>query len=114
LGFCGRFFAEAFEDTDPKSKQAIRTIGGNQWNVISSAIIPEAMPSLINTSLYALERAIRSSVILGLVGAGGIGQELKVAFDLFQYKNASAIILAIFVIVMAMETLTDWLRKKVV
>ncbi|HCJ61564.1 MAG TPA: phosphonate ABC transporter, permease protein PhnE [Alphaproteobacteria bacterium] len=113
LGFCGRFFAEAFEDTDPKAKQAIRTIGGNQWNIISSAIIPEAMPSLINTSLYALERAIRSSVVLGLVGAGGIGQELKVAFDLFQYKNASAIILAIFVIVMAMETLTDWLRKKV-
>jgi phosphonate transport system permease protein len=81
--------------------------------MLSAAVIPDALPSMINTSLYALERAIRSSVVLGLVGAGGIGQELKTAFDLFQYKQASAIILAIFVIVIAMEALTDWIRKKI-
>ena len=69
------------------------------------------MPSLINTALFALEKAIRSSVVLGLVGAGGIGQELKSAFDLFQYRNASTIMLAIFVIVLIMEHLTDRLRK---
>ena len=51
--------------------------------------------------------------MLGLVGAGGIGQELKAAFDLLQYRNASTIILAIFVIVLAMEWLTDWLRQRV-
>ncbi|RWJ11881.1 MAG: phosphonate ABC transporter, permease protein PhnE, partial [Mesorhizobium sp.] len=52
-------------------------------------------------------------VVLGLVGAGGIGQELKVAFDLFQYKNASTIILVIFTIVVLMEFVTDRLRSKV-
>lgn len=113
LGFCGRFFAEAMEDTDRDARDAIQTIGGNHWNMLSAAVIPDALPSMINTSLYALERAIRSSVVLGLVGAGGIGQELKTAFDLFQYKQASAIILAIFVIVIAMEALTDWIRKKI-
>jgi phosphonate transport system permease protein len=71
------------------------------------------MPSLINTTLFALEKSVRSSVVLGLVGAGGIGQELKVAFDLFQYKNASTIILVIFVIVVLMEFVTDRLRSKV-
>jgi phosphonate transport system permease protein len=71
------------------------------------------MPSLINTSLFALEKAIRSSVVLGLVGAGGIGQELKVAFDLFQYRSASSIILVIFLIVLVMEWGTDRLRAKV-
>ena len=50
--------------------------------------------------------------IMGLVGAGGIGQELKTAFDLFQYQKASAIILAVFVIVLAMEWLTDRLRAR--
>ena len=53
---------------------------------------------------------MRSSVVLGLVGAGGIGQELKVAFDLFQYQNASTIILAIFIVVLLMEWATDRLR----
>ena len=79
-------------------------------SILFGAILPDAAPSLINTSLFALEKAVRSSVVLGLVGAGGIGQELKVAFDLFQYKNASMIILAIFVIVLVMEYVTDRLR----
>lgn len=68
---------------------------------------------MINTSLFSLEKAVRSSVVLGLVGAGGIGQELKSAFDLFQYKNALTIILVIFVIVLLMEYMTDRLRAKV-
>jgi len=67
---------------------------------------------MINTSLFALEKAVRSSVVLGLVGAGGIGQELKAAFDLFQYANASMIIIVIFIIVLVMEYLTDQLRSR--
>lgn len=55
---------------------------------------------------------MRSSVVLGLVGAGDIGQELKVAFDLFQYRNAATIIIAIFVVVIAMEFVTDRLRSR--
>ena len=56
---------------------------------------------------------MRSSVVPGLVGAGGIGQELKVAFDLFQYPNALTIILVIFVIALFMEFVTDMLRRKI-
>ena len=110
IGFCGRFFAEAMEDADKKSQEALAAHGASRFSILCSAVIPDAMPSMINTGLFALEMAVRSSVVLGLVGAGGIGQELKVAFDLFQYQNASAIILAIFVIVLAMEFVTDRLR----
>jgi len=67
---------------------------------------------MINTGLFSLEKAVRSSVVLGLVGAGGIGQELKVAFDLFQYRSAATIILAIFVVVLVMEFATDRLRSR--
>jgi len=112
IGFCGRFFSEAMEDAEKAPQEALRTIGASRLAIIAGAVIPDAMPSMINTSLFALEKAVRSSVVLGLVGAGGIGQELEVAFSLFQYQRASTIILAIFVVVIAMEFVTDRLRAK--
>jgi len=112
IGFCGRFFAEAIEDSEREPQEAIAAIGGNRLSILFGAVLPDVMPSLINTSLFALEKAVRSSVVLGLVGGGGIGQELKVAFDLFQYRNASTIILAIFLIVLGMEWATDRLRRR--
>ena len=113
IGFCGRFFAEAMEDADKEPQQALEAHGASRFSILVAAVIPDAMPSMINTALFALEKAIRSSVVLGLVGAGGIGQELKVAFDLFQYQNASAIILSIFAIVLVMEFVTDRLRARI-
>ena len=78
-----------------------------------SAVIPNATPSFIATSLYCLEKATRASVVLGLVGAGGIGVELKVAFDLFEYQTAATIILAIFLLVIAVEQFSVFLRKRI-
>lgn len=112
IGFCGRFFAESMEDADEEPQQALSAIGANRVSILFGAILPETAPSLINSSLFALEMAVRSSVVLGLVGAGGIGQELKVAFDLFQYQNALTIILVIFLFVLVMEYLTDRLRAR--
>ncbi len=111
IGFCGRFFGEAMEDADKDSQQALEAIGASKFSILCGAVIPDAMPSLINTTLFALEKAVRSSVVLGLVGAGGIGQELKSSFDLFQYRKAAAIMLAIFLIVLVMEWVTDKLRR---
>jgi len=113
IGFCGRFYAEAMEDADKPPQEALAAIGASRFSILMGAVLPDAMPSLINTSLFALEKSVRSSVVLGLVGAGGIGQELKAAFDLFQYRNAATIILAIFLIVLAMEFLTDRLRARI-
>jgi phosphonate transport system permease protein len=67
---------------------------------------------MVNASLFALEKAVCSSVVPGLVGAGGVGQELKVAFALFPYQRAATIILAVFVIVSAIEWITDRLRAR--
>ncbi len=112
IGFCARFFAEAMEDAEKAPQEALRTMGASRFAILVGAVIPDAMPSMINTGLFALEKAVRSSVVLGLVGAGGIGQELEVAFSLFQYKRAATIILAIFVVVVVMEFITDRLRSR--
>ena len=112
IGFCGRFFAEAMEETDRGPQEALTAMGAGRFSLIMCSVLPAAMPSFINTSLFSLEKAPRSSVILGLVGAGGIGIELKVAMDLFNYDEAATIILAIFALVVLVERVSSLLRKK--
>lgn len=113
IGFAGRFFAEAMEETDEGSREALSAIGATRTGLIFSSVFPAAMPSFIATSLFCVEKATRSSVVLGLVGAGGIGVELKVAFDLFDYQIASTIILVIFALVVAVEQAGAHLRRRI-
>jgi phosphonate transport system permease protein len=114
IGFCGRFFAEAMEETDKGPREALTALGGSKTGTIFSAVIPQAMPSFINTALFSLEKATRSSVVLGLVGAGGIGIELKVAMDLFTYDIACTIIIAVFILVLAVEQVSGTLRARII
>lgn len=113
-GFAGRFFAEAMEDADKGPADALRAQGVRRSDAIFCAIIPAAMPSFITTSLFSLEKAVRSSVVLGLVGAGGIGLELKVAMDMFDYPTAATVILMIFVLVLAVERAGSFVRKRII
>jgi len=113
IGFCGRFFAEAMEDVDKGPQEALTAIGASRTDTICCTVIPAAMPAFITTSLFALEKSTRSSVIMGLVGAGGIGLELKVAMDMFEYREAMTIILLIFVLVLAVERVGNLLRRNV-
>ncbi len=112
LGFCGRFFAEAMEEADRGPQEALAAIGARRSALVACAVLPAAMPSFVATSLFSLEKATRSSVVLGLVGAGGIGIELKVAMDLFSYDEAATIILAIFALVLVVERASAWLRGR--
>ncbi len=115
MGFAAAFFAEAMEETD--KGPAGGAFGGrraSRTGLIMSAVLPLALPSMIATSLYCLEKATRASVVLGLVGAGGIGVELKVAFDLFAYQTAATIILVILALVITVERLGSWLRRRII
>lgn len=113
-GFCGRFFAEAMEDVDKGPGEALRAQGVRRADVIFCAVMPAALPAFITTALFALEKATRSSVILGLVGAGGVGIELKVAMDLFDYQSALTIILMILALVVIVEQLGARARSRVI
>ena len=101
IGFCGRFFADDMEAADKGPAESLTATGARKIDVVACAMIPAATPAFISTSLFALEKAVRSSTILGLVGAGGIGIELKVGFDLFDYPTAMTVILMIAVVVIS-------------
>jgi phosphonate transport system permease protein len=102
------------EEVDKGPQEALSSLGANQFSIIACAVVPSAMPSFTTASLFSLEKAVRSSVVLGLVGAGGIGIELKVAMDLFQYQQAATIIIAVFMLVIGVEKLSSFIRNRLI
>lgn len=114
VGFCGRFFAEAMEEVDSGPPEAMAALGARPLDIIACATLPMAMPSLVNTGLFALEKAVRSSVVLGLVGAGGIGAELATSMEMFRYDQAATIILMIFALVLAVEQWSSHARARLI
>jgi len=114
VGFCARFFAEAIEEVDEGPAEALTALGASRTSVIVCATLPMAMPSLINTSLFGLEKAVRSSVVLGLVGAGGIGAELATSMEMFRYDQAATIVLMIFALVVVVEMLSSHARNALI
>jgi phosphonate transport system permease protein len=114
LAFAGRFFAERIEEIEPGPVEALRSTGAGRLAVIFGAIVPTAFPSLTGTSMYSLEKSVRGAVVLGLVGAGGIGVELNVAFQLRQFDTALTIIILILVVVLLVERLSSHVRTRLI
>ena len=80
--------------------------------VFTNGIIPSILSSLLGIALYGLDENIRSSLVLGFVGAGGIGFELLPAMSLFQYQPISLLLIVTSVIVIAAERLSALLRAR--
>ena len=114
IGFCGRFFAEEMEDVDRSPAEALAASGARRIDTVFAAVVPAATPGLITTSLFAFEKAIRSSVVLGLVGAGGIGLELQSLMNWMSYDRAMVIIGMIFVLVLVVEQASSYLRTLII
>jgi phosphonate transport system permease protein len=91
---------------------ALALTGARRMQVFTHGVIPSVLPSLLGISLYRLDENIRSSLVLGFVGAGGIGFELLTAMNLFQYQEVSLLLIIIFVIVLAAERLSAALRER--
>lgn len=114
IGFAARFFSERIEEVHPGPSEALTSTGAGRLSVIGGAIMPETLASMTATSLFSVEKALRSAVTLGLVGAGGIGVELAAAMRLFNYDEALTIILAILICVLGFEQLSSAIRKRVI
>ena len=109
-GVLGRLFAEALENTPSAPAEAIRLQGGGQVAAFCYGTLPR--PQLLAYSLYRWENNIRMASVLGFVGAGGLGQMLYVSLSLFQEARASTVILAMLVLVLAVDALSGWTRQR--
>jgi phosphonate transport system permease protein len=110
-GFLGKFYAEDVENADPKPQEALTAIGANRLKVLRFAILPQVTPQYIAYTLYVLDRNFRMATVIGLVGAGGIGQELKGRFDMYNYHHVGTILVAVFAAVFAIDQLSARLRR---
>ena len=111
-GVLGKFFADEIENAPPGPQLALKASGASSLKVLRYAVFPHVFPAWIAYVQYIFERNIRTATVLGIVGAGGIGMELKGRWDLFDYGHVSTILLAIFITVVLLEYLSQKMRDK--
>lgn len=112
IGMLGKLFTEVIESIDRGPVEALESVGAGRLATKRWAVIPQVMPMFISYFIYRFEINIRVAVVLGLVGAGGIGYLLDRYMNLARYQRVSVVVITILVLVMALDFLTGWMRKK--
>lgn len=113
-GILAKLFSEAVEAIDPRPQEGIRATGANRLQEVVYGVIPQVLPLWLSFSLYRFESNVRSATVLGLIGAGGIGQVLFESIRGFYYPQASAIIIVVIVTVTLTDLLSQQLRKRAI
>ena len=111
-GSMAKLYAEVLETLPAEPLEAMEATGTDRWRTIAFAVLPEALPALVGISLYLWEVNVRSSVILGIVGAGGIGYELSVSLKLLDFGRLTTLLILILGMVTAIDSVSAWLRHR--
>ena len=110
-GILAKLFAEAVEAIDPQPVEGVRATGARGIEEIVYGVIPQVMPLWLSFSLYRFESNVRSASVIGLVGAGGIGQVLWEIIRAFRFQETCAVMLMIVVTVTLIDGLSQQLRR---
>jgi len=110
-GVLGRLFADALENAPTLPEHSLRTNGVAPLAAFFYATLPQTLPQMLSYSLYRWENNIRAAAVLGVVGAGGLGQMLKFHLSLFQMPKAATVILAMLLLVALVDAASFGLRR---
>ena len=110
-GVLGRLFADALENVEPLAEQSLRTNGARPLAAFLYATLPQALPQMLSYTLYRWENNIRAAAVLGVVGAGGLGQMLKYHLSLFQMQSAATVVIAMLLLVALVDAISFALRR---
>lgn len=114
FGLYVKFASETIESIDPGPVAALAAAGARPLSVVSFAIFPQIIPQLSSYAVYALELNIRAAAVVGLVGAGGIGHLFEVTRSTFRYPELAALLVVVLVIIMLLDQVGLWLRRRLV
>jgi phosphonate transport system permease protein len=110
-GSLGRLFAESFENIPAEPVHAISATGASRLSTALFAFLPMALPTLAVHTLFRLEWNVRAATVVGIIGAGGVGESLFHAMQLFFYKQMMAYILITGLMVATVDFLSSRSRK---
>ena len=110
----GKLFAEVLEDVDLQPVESLQSTGAGKIQILFYAILPQVLPQFVSYTLYRWEVNIRVAAVLGFVGAGGLGQRIHIALSLFLEQQLLTLLMALYVLVTAVDYLSAYLRRRVV
>ncbi|PKO01480.1 MAG: phosphonate ABC transporter, permease protein PhnE [Chloroflexi bacterium HGW-Chloroflexi-5] len=110
----GKMFSEAVESIDSGPIEAITATGANRVQVVMYAVVPQIIPDFLSFTIYHWDINVRISTIIGFVGGGGIGYLLSQRINTLQYSQAGTALLAIILVVWALDFLSSEIRKSLV
>jgi phosphonate transport system permease protein len=114
IGFSIKLFADNIEEVRPGPRDGVFATGSTRLQEAAVGVTPQVLPSMVGNMLYLLDISLRSSTVLGIVGAGGIGFLLNNAAKTLKFEVMGGIVLCIFGIVYAIELLANWIRKQII
>jgi phosphonate transport system permease protein len=113
IGFVGKLIAEAIEEIDEGTVEAIEATGASRLQVLLVGVIPQVLPVVLGTIVYRWDINIRESTVLGFVGAGGIGIQLYASINQFAWQQVSVMLLAVLGVVLISEFVSATMRKHI-
>ena len=114
IGFLGRLFSEALEVTQPGPVEALRAAGAPWPSLVIYGYWPQVAPAFWALVLFRWDINVRESIVLGLVGAGGVGMVLDSAMNLFQWPRVATVLVAILAVVIVAEVAVTSIRKRII
>lgn len=111
-GMLVRLYADSVEEMNMGPVDALTTTGANRAQIFSHAVLPELLPVFAGLALYRLEANVRSSLVLGFVGAGGLGFQILSAMEEFQYRQVTMLVILLFAVVAVVEGGSALLRRR--
>jgi phosphonate transport system permease protein len=113
IGTLGKLFAETIEEMDMGPVDALRVTGASRLQLFLHAVLPGVAPTFVSLLLYRFDVNFRSSLVLGFVGAGGIGFLIYNSMQLFQYREVSTELLVVLAFVLAVERVSTVMRSRI-
>ena len=114
IGTLGKLSSEVIEGIDEGPLEAIKASGGSKSNELIFGVIPQVMPTIISYWLYRFEINLRASAVLGVIGAGGVGQELINQLRFRAFDRAGTVLVATIILVLSIDTVSGALRRRII
>lgn len=111
VGMLGKLMGDAIEEIDAAVLDGVQAVGASRWQIVRYGVLPQVLPALAANTLFRFDVNVRSSVLLGAVGAGGVGAEIYRSMGMLRYDRATLAVLGSLVLIYSAEMLSGRLRQ---